>query len=142
MGVQPIITLTRTRSRSIPNVGRATFVQIPISRVGLRGRDRHIRVFKKRFRRDAPHSVRGFHQVVTRAADVFVTERVGKGDRFGELPGAHQEAGAIHIPISLTDHDYFLTSDLRSRFAADFPGPILCWSGVTLRAESDAVNYT
>ena len=122
MGSQPSFALTRPRCWSMPNVGRATFAQIPVSRVGMLGRDRHIRVFKKRFRRDAANSVRGLHQVVAWAANVFVAEGIGKRDWLGQLPGTHQEARAVHIPTALTDHGS-LACDLRLRFLRRIPRP-------------------
>lgn len=141
MGTQPIFDLPRPGWWSIANVGRATFMQIPCSRVRLRGRDWHIGVFKKRLGRDAANSVRGFHQVVAGAANVFVAEGIGKRDRFGELTGAHQEARAVHIPIALADHDFSLAICVYGCHAGS-PGPMVCWSGVTLRAEWGEVNYT
>ncbi len=125
MGAQPVFALMRPRGWSIPKVGRVMFAQIPVSqipvsRVGLGRRNRHIGVFKKCLRRDPANSVRGLDQVVARAAHVFMAEGIGKRDWLGELTGMHQKARAVHIPITLTDHD-FLTGNLRLRFLRRIP---------------------
>ena len=62
------------------------------------GRERYVDVFKKGLGGDAEDAVGDFDEVVTRLAGVFAAKRVGKHERFGELTGAHEEAGAIDVP--------------------------------------------
>ena len=87
-------------------------MQITGSRIGERGGKRDVGVFKELTGGDAADSVGGFDQIVAGAADVFVAEGVGKGERFGELTGAHQKARAVQVPTTLAGHDY-LTGDIR-----------------------------
>ncbi|MGA9473963.1 MAG: hypothetical protein WBV36_15965 [Terriglobales bacterium] len=110
--------VSATKPQRIPghNVGRTTFMQNPFLRPARYGRDRHIGIFKKMLCGNAANSVRGFHQIVARAANVFMAEGIDKRDWFGELPGAHQKAGAVHVPSALADH-YSLLDFLAREFA-------------------------
>ena len=56
---------------------------------------------------DPCYALGGFDEVVAGAAGLFAAESVGKNEGFGELPSAHQEAGAINGPLACKIHSVF-----------------------------------
>ncbi|MGA8539241.1 MAG: hypothetical protein WB566_07055 [Terriglobales bacterium] len=58
----------------------------------------HIDVFKKGLAGYPLYAVGGFDKVVAGAAGLFAAQRVGEDKWFGELTGAHEEAGAVDSP--------------------------------------------
>jgi hypothetical protein len=89
----------------------ATIEEAAVRRAGAKGCQRQVGVFKKSPRRDAAGSVGSFDEVVARLPNVLVAEGIGERDRLGKLPGADQEARAIHIPSFFADHDFLTTND-------------------------------
>jgi len=111
-----------------------------------RGRERYVDVFKKGLAGDAENATGHFDEVVARFAGVFAAQRVGKRERFGQLTGAHEKAGAIDVPRIFFVHDFLHLKGLGSQFVTHIALRIFvvrCLvSVVTLRADWDPVNYT
>ena len=78
------------------------------------GRQGNVDVFKKGLAGDAENAVGKFDQVITGPAGMFAAERVGEQERFGELTGADQEAGAVDVPGTLCIHISFSKDCVRS----------------------------
>jgi hypothetical protein len=76
-------------------------------RMELRGRQGNVNVFKKGLGGDAENTVGKFDEVIPGPAGMFAAERVGEEERFGELTGADEEAGAINVPRTFCIHHFF-----------------------------------
>lgn len=67
---------------------------------------RDVDVFKKNSAGNAADAIARFHQVVSRLAGMFTSERIGEDKGMGKLTSAHEETRAIRIPVTFFVHDF------------------------------------
>ena len=77
-----------------------------LSVLRLRWCEGYVDIFEDGAWSDAAKTRSGLDEVVARKTGVFAPESVGEQERFGELPGAHEETRAVDGPCTFNIHKF------------------------------------